>query len=117
MVYEMINVLVALRTWGKVWENSTVLVWCDNRAVVDILGRSRTKDGELGAILREILMMQAVCNIQLIVRHVRDESNPIADALSCVHTEKSVQCKIDLVSNGYEEDVVPRGVFLLNMEL
>ena len=66
--------------------------------------------GDLGAILREILMMQAVCNIQLIVRHVRDESNPIADALSCVHMEKSVQCKIDLV-RAIRKMLFPEGYF------
>ena len=45
----MLNILIAL--WvcmGHKWENSRVMVWCDNRAVVDVLGGNRTRDGELG---------------------------------------------------------------------
>ena len=94
-----------------------MLVWCDNRAVVDILARSRTQDGELGAILREILMVQAICNIQLIVKHVMGESNPVADALSRVHMVKSVQCKTALLGRGFKECVVPRNAFILNLAL
>ena len=81
------------------------------------MGRNKTRDGELGAILREILMNQAINNIQLEVKHVRGESNPIADALSRVHMNKSVQCRAQLLARGYSEYTVPSSTFILNMEL
>ena len=63
VVFEMLNVLLAMRVWGRQWTDRRVLIWCDNRAVVDVIKGGRTRDRELGAILREILMVQAVCNI------------------------------------------------------
>ena len=57
------------------------------------MGKNRTRDSELGAIVRELLMVEACENIQLLVRHVSGESKPIADTLSRVHMGKSVQCK------------------------
>ena len=78
--------------------------------------RNKTRDGELAAILRDILMVQAVHNIQLIVEHVKGESNPVADALSHVHMAKSVQCRSDLLSRGYREYVLGNDVFTLNLE-
>ena len=84
-------------------------MWCDNKAVVDILGRNKTRDVELGAILRDIHMLQASYNIQVTFKHVRGESNPVVDALSRVHRNKSIQ--------GYQEYTVPRGAFVLNLVL
>ena len=117
VVFEMVNILIALKTWVNLWVNKRVLVWCDNRAVVDIMGKNKTKDRELGAILREILMNQAINNIQLQVKHVRGESNPVADALSRVHMSKSVQCRAKLLAQGYREYTVPNSMFTLSMEL
>ena len=51
-------------------------------------------------------MEQALFNIQLTVKHVKGESNPIADALSRVHMVKSVDCKRQLLSQGYVEEGV-----------
>ena len=34
VVFEMLNVLLAIRVWGKLWADRRVLIWCDNRAVV-----------------------------------------------------------------------------------
>ena len=59
VVFEMLNIIVAFTVWGKLWSNKRVLLWCDKRAVVDIMGRNKTRDSELGAILRDILMVQA----------------------------------------------------------
>ena len=117
VVFEMLNILVAFRVWGKLWSNKRILIWCDNRAVVNILGRNMTRDSELGAILREILMVQACGNVQFVVRHVSGEGNPIADALSRVHIQKSVQCRQDLIRKGCIEYEVNNSVFILNLEL
>ena len=115
-MFEMLNILIALRVWGKRWQDSRVVIWCDNRAVVDLLGGNRTRDGELGALLREILMEQVLFNIQLTIKHVRGESNPIADALSRVHMSKSIDCKRHLVNKGYVEESVDDSMFILYIE-
>ena len=117
VVLEMINILVAMRVGGVAWVDKRVKIWCDNKAVVDIIGGNKTRDGELAAILREILMIQARHNIQLVVQHVMGSSNEIADALSRVNMQKSVDCKLDLLQKGYIEYVVDSSAFTLSLEL
>ena len=40
-------------------------IYCDNHAVVDVIGGNKTRDPVLGGILREILMLQARANIHM----------------------------------------------------
>ena len=101
VVFEMINVLVCLRVWGDSWADRRVVIYCDNRAVVDIMERQETRDKRLGAILRDILFLMATKNIHLEVKHIMGENNLIADALSRVHMGKSVDCIQDLKGKGY----------------
>ena len=106
VINEMINILLVLRLWGKMLQNQGITIWCDNSAVVEVVTRNRTRDCGLSAILRDILMTQAKYNIQLQVKHVRGEQNPIADALSRVHQEKCLQCIDFLISKNYEQTMV-----------
>ena len=117
VVYEMVNVLVALRMWQQLWTDRKVTIFCDNHAVVDIIDGNRTRDGILGSILREILMIQARCNIQLKVVHVLGENNPIADSLSRVHMGKCNDCIEQLKSKGYVALQVGRHHFNIDRNL
>ena len=101
VVYEMINVLIALRMWCNVWTDKKVTIFCDNHAVVDIVDGHRTRDSTLGLILRELLMIQAKFNIQLKVLYILGENNPIADSLSRVHMGKCHECVRQLQSDGH----------------
>ena len=96
----MLNVLLALRVWGSKLANKIVRLWCDNRAVVDIMTRRKTKDKHLGEILREVLMLQATYNINLEVCHIAGKNNDIADALSRVHMDKCSECCTYLLAKG-----------------
>ena len=78
-------------------------IYCDNKAVVDVIDGNKTRDSILGCILRESLMLQAKMNIQLRVLHVMGEANPIANALSRVHMSKCEECIEELCSKGYEQ--------------
>ena len=37
-IKELIPILIAVMTWGKKWRSYTVVVFCDNEAVVTVLG-------------------------------------------------------------------------------
>ena len=52
--FEMVNILLACRIWENSCENSRVKLFCDNSEVVEVIARNRTKNGCLGAILREL---------------------------------------------------------------
>ena len=114
VVYEMINVLIALRMWGNSWVNKRVTIYCDNHAVVDVIGGNKTRDSELGAILREILMLQARANVHLKVLHVRGEVNVIADKLSRIHMDKCEECILELCSKGHERVYVGEDCFKID---
>ena len=109
----MINVLVCLRVWGHLWTDKHVVVYCDNRAVVDIMERHKTRDKRLGAILRDILFLMATRNIHLEVKHIMGEVNLIADALSRVHMGKSVECIEDLKMKGFEQRHIDASHYLV----
>ena len=51
VVYEMINIFVCINEWGADWTNKHILLYCDNRAVVDIMDRHKTRNSRLGKIL------------------------------------------------------------------
>ena len=53
---EMLNIMVAIRTWGKLWSGIKNCIHCDNQAVVHVLTTGETRDLTLAAIARNILM-------------------------------------------------------------
>ena len=115
MVNEMVNILVALWAWGHTQlHDKRLTIWCDNNAVVEVLTRHRTRDKTIAAILREILMVQANCNIHMDVNHVRGEQNPIADSLSRVHFDKCYNCIAFLQDKGYKQTLIKHEDFWLN---
>ena len=79
---EMLNILVAIRTWGKAWSSTTVRIHCDNQAVVSVLNTGRTRDSILAAISRNILMETVEKDIWLRTVHIRGQDDQIADTLS-----------------------------------
>ena len=78
----MLNILVAVRTWGGAWVGKTLLVHCDNAAVVSVLQSGATKDLTLAAITRNITMEVAKHDINLHTVHVAGKLNVVADCLS-----------------------------------
>ena len=87
---EMINVLVALRIWGKFWQHSQVKIYCDNLAVVQVVANSKTRDPFLGACIRNLWLAAAHLDILLQVEHIRGEHNVRADLLSRMYSDKPV---------------------------
>ena len=78
--YEMINVIIAFRTWGHLWKNNWVQVFCDNSAVVHILNTGASRDVFLSACARTLWLMKARHNIKITVEFIAD--NKYADVLS-----------------------------------
>ena len=79
---EIINILVAIRTWGQAWRGKTLLVHCDNAAVVSVLITGVIKDLTLAAMARNITMEVASLDINLFTVHIADKINVVADCLS-----------------------------------
>ena len=41
---EMLNIVIALRTWGSFWYHSNITVYFDNLGVVFVVKTGKTKD-------------------------------------------------------------------------
>ena len=79
---EMINVMVALKLWGQAWANKNIKINCDNQAVVEVLTTGRARDEVLATCARNILLLTAMYNLQIIVSHIAGTKNTVADLLS-----------------------------------
>ena len=80
---EMLNIMVAIRVWAHQWSGKTIVIACDNQAVVSILNSGRTRDMTLAAIACNIAMESAMADINLRVIHILGKQN--ADSLSRYH--------------------------------
>ena len=78
----MINIVVALKTWGHLWCNKKVLLKTDNMAVVHICNKGSTRDKNVAAYVRNIWLWTSKYDIELIVSHIQGHKNMVADLLS-----------------------------------
>ena len=101
---EMLNLVVAIRTWGNYWANQKVVLQCDNQAVVSLITNGKTRDRTLAAIARNIHMEAATRNISLITIHIKVRDNKIADLLSSWETTDKNSHKLKLL--------LPRFIFI-----
>ena len=87
---EMLNLLLLMRLWNTHWTASNVLLFSDNAAAVATLQTARAKDKFLRAAAREIWLIAANQDINLVVRHRPGASTTMAtaDALSRAHLGK-----------------------------
>ena len=79
---EILNVVVALKIWGQVWANKSIELRCDNLAVVEILSLGKARDSIMATCARNIWLLAAMYNINLVVTHIRGRDNCVADLLS-----------------------------------
>ena len=79
---EILNLVAALKIWGQVWANKSIEIHCDNLAVVEILSLGKARDSIMATCARNIWLLAAIYNINLIVTHIRGKENCVADLLS-----------------------------------
>ena len=52
--FQVVNILLALRLFAKLWSTKKILIPCDNQAVVTVLKSGKTRDAFLAASARNI---------------------------------------------------------------
>ena len=91
---EMLNVLVALRIWGHMWNDKQVLLFCDNSTTVAVLSNGRSRDAFLLSCARHIWLITVTCRIALTVRHKPGTEMDTADCLSRAHLSHTFTAKL-----------------------
>ena len=87
---ELLNIVIALRTWGHLWRHSVIKNFCDNLGVVQVVETGKTRDTFLGLCIRNIWLITATWDIQLQISHIPGVHNIIADTLTRVYSDKPV---------------------------
>ena len=72
---EMLNIVIALRTWG----HSAINIYSDNLGVVQVVETGKTRDHFLALCIRNIWLITASLDIQLDIGHIAGIYNVIAD--------------------------------------
>ena len=114
--WEMINVVIALRLWGRHWAGSHILFFCDNAAVVQVVDTGKTRDPLLATCLRNIWMITAIHDIKISIKHIAGSNNIISDLLSRIYSEKKVNDELlNQLQRYYQWDRVPLEFFNLDL--
>ena len=91
---EMFNILLALRSWAKLWAHQSILIHCDNMAVVQVVRSGKSRDDFLSACLRNIWLLIAAFDVDLHITHIQGCNNTIADALSRIYSDNPTSSEI-----------------------
>ena len=79
---ELLNIVVALKVWTVHWSNRRIKIHCDNMAAVEVLQKGRARDATLALMARNVWLICALFNIQILVCHIPGKDNTLADLLS-----------------------------------
>ena len=79
---EILNIVVALKIWGEIWQDQVIDIKCDIMAVVEVRRSGRARDPILATCARNIWLLTAIFNIPLMVNHIPGVENEVADLLS-----------------------------------
>ena len=88
---EMLNIIIALKTWGQKWRNSIVVMHCDNWAVTQVVKFGCSRDEFLNLCLCNIWLLTSTLDIELRVVHIKGSHNVVADVLSRMYSNHVVQ--------------------------
>jgi hypothetical protein len=67
---EVVNIIVALKVWGPHLQNRRVKVWCDNAAVVAIVGLGRGQHSDMQAVARNGWLWASIYDIEVEFQHI-----------------------------------------------
>ena len=85
---ELFAIVIAVHTWGSLWQRQKILFHCDNQAVVSVWGSGSTRAKETMALVCLLYYSAAKYNIYVCIAHIAGTNNNIADCLSRFQQEK-----------------------------
>ncbi len=81
-IKELLPVVLACAIWGPMWQDTSVLLHCDNEAVVEVLNAGCSKDNHIMHLLRCLFFIRAHFRVRLRAVHIPGAVNTLADAIS-----------------------------------
>lgn len=94
-VREFLPIVIAFETWGSTFQNSSVVLHCDDSAVFQVINITSSKDTNL-ILMRRLMVLSLKNNIHFSARHFPGVYNTAADMLFYTFTGYSVQDALSL---------------------
>ncbi|CAC5400972.1 unnamed protein product [Mytilus coruscus] len=79
---ELIPVILALYLWGDLLRNKKICFNIDNLALVSTVNKRTSKDKQIMKLIRPLVLLTMLNNIQFTAVHIKGAENKIADAIS-----------------------------------
>ena len=74
--------MIACMVWGPRWIKKRILAYCDNEAVVEMLGAGYSNEPTLMQLLSCIFFVTTFFELSLRPLNILESSNIVADAMS-----------------------------------
>ena len=81
-IKELAPIVVAAAIWGREWSGKSILIRCDNSAVVSIVNHGSSKNPAAMQLRRCLAYFAARWHFHLVASHIKGVENISADALS-----------------------------------
>ena len=110
---ELLNIVVAVKTWAAEWTHQRVSVQCDNMNACLAVRSGRSRDAYMHSCVRELFVVCTVHDLELHVSHRPGATLIRADALSRAHTGKVFADRVaaDQELSRARQVRIPRQVF------
>ena len=93
---ELFGVAAGVLLWIKKYQNSRVVINCDNQSVVNMINNSSSTCKNCLVLIRVITFECLIHNVKLYARFVPTDKNEIADALSRLKYSKFRKLTVDM---------------------
>ena len=100
-------IIVSARLWGSSWSGRTIVIWCDNDAVVDTIVHKKPKDAALLSLLREFLYVVVTHKFFPVLRKIGTKANFLADFISRRH---DIDAAVEEFGKAGMPNMVPKDV-------
>jgi hypothetical protein len=81
-VLELIPIVFAFLIWGNKLKGNKIILHCDNMALVHIINKKSSKNKRVLMLLRHLVLILLINNIQVRGVHIFSKENGICDAIS-----------------------------------
>ena len=85
---ELFGVTAAILVWIHLFRNRKVILFCDNKSVVDMINVTSTSCKNCMVLIRIIVLKGLLENVRVFAKHVKGVNNGLADSLSRLKMEK-----------------------------
>ena len=79
---ELFGVTAAVLTWMHLFKNKRIILFCDNKSVVDMVNMTSTSCRNCMVLIRAIVLKGLMENVRVFAKHVEGVKNDLADSLS-----------------------------------